>query len=199
MTSRIAFASIVLFSQVSVFAQSDGLAIPKAPPSVDLNDLAIVQLFEESGTKNLRVRKINFKTTTSLRTVPDTTQIVEQRTRKVKVNGEEVEQTYTVLVPVTTMKDVMEISHEPSEETSHEKLDEMQVYNLLGRIVDQDEWKTAFAKPKRVFIVYKPVDAKFKLEPFYIGVLRPDTLFVCLPEKKDSEVENADATNDDKP
>lgn len=199
MTSRIAFASIVFFAQASVFAQSDGLALPKAPPSVDLNDLAIVQLFEESGTKNLRVRKIKFKSTTTLRTVPDTTPILQQRTRKVKVNGEEVEQNYTVLVPVTTMKDVMGISHEPVDETSHEKLDEVQVYNLLGRIVDQDEWKTAFAKPKRVFIVNKPVDSRFKLESFYIGVLRPDTLFVCLPKQNESEVEKADATNDDKP
>lgn len=121
---------------------------------------------------------------TTSRTVTSYTS--ETRTRTVNINGEKVEQEYTVQVPVTQIVQRKE-NFTPTDQQRSVQISTVQAFDLKGQPVDVKVWTKRLENPTHVLLLKEPINESNRLNPFYSSILREDTLLLFLASKDGPE------------
>lgn len=157
------------------------LLVPILRPVVDfgsvVGNVVSAKVVDSNGEKVLLVVKFGQD-----ETVTDTsTQIgykPETRTRTVNVNGEVREEKYTIQVPYATT-----VTNERKTLTEKDRsipIDQVQAFDLQGKLVKESVWTKRLATPKHVLLLKKPLSETDKLNAFYVELLREDVLLLFL-------------------
>jgi hypothetical protein len=107
------------------------------------------------------------------------------------VNGKEVEQTYTVLVPVTTQEPIKATNADrfvPDDQSRTHPAKLIQAFDLNGNKLDPEAWMKQLEKPKHVLLLRAPMTAENRIDPFFSAILKEDTILLYL-EKSPTEEE----------
>jgi hypothetical protein len=153
----------------------------KKPLPFELGDLVLAKISD--GAKGAQLVALVEQTRAEEREVQVTVLRQEQKTRKVLVGEgdqkKEVEQTYTVSVPVTESRNIVTQVPIGKKPTSY-AMEQIKIYKLDGTIVQLEEAKKLLEKMQPVFLVQQP-QAEFKpLEELYLRALNPNCLIVML-------------------
>jgi hypothetical protein len=184
MARRIGFLAMVL-SCVLVQAQPPYATLTDATmsraPVVELgpivSNVVLAKVQPSEPEKELTIVKFG-RAVTPQKTNKVTQFRVEQRTRKVVVNGNEVEQTYNVNVPFVT--EVENPNFTPTEQSRSIPVSRVQAFDIRGKVVEPTEWMKALETPNTVLLINAPMDATHQLHPFFVQILRPDILLLHL-------------------
>jgi hypothetical protein len=110
----------------------------------------------------------------------------ETRTRTVNINGEKVEQEYTVQVPVTQVVQ-RKVNFTPTEEQRSVPVSMVQAFDLKGQPVDIKVWTKRLENSTHVLLLKEPINDSNRLNAFYASILREDTLLLFLASKDGPE------------
>ena len=116
------------------------------------------------------------------REVQKTVMSTETRVRSVTSNGKTEEVPYTVQVPVTVVEQqTYNIRRPLGSERFEVGIDKIKAWDLAGKAIDGAELAAKLKAPASV--IAKEDDPKnFKaIDPFYLSVLRPDTIMIYIP------------------
>ncbi|MEQ1824571.1 MAG: hypothetical protein ABL921_01440 [Pirellula sp.] len=179
-----AFWLVVAFCASSmVVAQSDAVLVPKAPLNVSLDDLAVVKILQVDSEPMVVVAKFIQKETVAITMVREISYLQEKRKRTVTVDGKQVEQEYTVNIPVSTDKPTTVKNFTPTRQERFCTVNGVQVFDLNGKLVEPDVWTKLLQKPRHVLLLKEPIGEKNPLDPFYVSIIREDTLLMFLPKQ----------------
>ena len=163
------------------------LVAPTAQPVIDLGEVVInvviAKVQTDGSEPELLIAKFGGKEAIATRPRTVTTYTAETRTRIVNVNGEKVEQTYTVQVPVTQVVQQKE-NFTPTENERSVPVNMIQAFDLKGKRLDQAVWTKHLETPKHVLLLREPLNESNRLNPFYASLLREDTLLLFLASKE---------------
>ncbi len=164
-------------------AQSDTTLVPNQPISVSFEDLAVVKIVDVDSKPNVAVAKFSQKATVTSMTVREVTYLQEKRKKTVTIDGKQVEQEYTVQVPVYTDKPKTVNNFTPDRQERFCPVSGVQVFDLKGKLIEPAVWGKLLDKPRHVLLLKDPVGEKNPIDPFYMSVIREDTLLVFLPRQ----------------
>jgi hypothetical protein len=165
-----------------------GFAVPLQKPAtpvqqvVNLGDVVInvviAKVQGDGKDAELTIAKFGGKEASPVPRVA-TTFKPETRTRKVEVNGETQEVTYTVHVQVTTVSNTKE-NFTPTEQDRSVPVSTVQAFDLKGNLLSTAEWTKRLETPQHVLLLREPINESNKLNPFYAAILREDTMLLFL-------------------
>ncbi|MEM7316852.1 MAG: hypothetical protein AAF497_27285, partial [Planctomycetota bacterium] len=171
--------------------------------------VATTTMRPEQRTRVVNVQKM--RTEQRTREVPVTEFKEETRTRTVKVDGkdveqdytvkvpvvkavtqdytvqvpytEQVEQAYTINVPVTKNVEQSYVVSVPSEpEPLTVPVSELQAWDIRGKQVETDVVADHLSKPTAAFLLRRPLpDGGLNIDPSHLAVIRKDVLFLYSP------------------
>lgn len=158
-----------------------GMAMRHKPLPFELGDLVLAKL--DVSAKGAQLVALVEQTRTEERDVPVTTVRQEVRTRKVTVGEgdqkKEVDQTYTVSIPVTENRTVTVPVSVGKKPTTY-AMDQIKIYKLDGTVVQLGEAKQLLEKMQPVFLIQQPQTEFKPLEELYLRALNPNCLVVIL-------------------
>jgi hypothetical protein len=167
-------------------AEPVAVARQKAQPVINLGDVVInvvIAKVQNVGVEpELLIAKFGgkeadaapFKNVTVLKT--------ETRTRTVlNAEGKQVEQSYTVQIPVVTQVANRKENVTLSEENRSVPFRTVQAFTSAGNPVDKEVLMKRLQNPTHVLLVKEPINESNKLNPFYASILRDDILLLFLP------------------
>lgn len=183
MLNRFVFI-IACFVALPSFAQEAAKQpswMPKSfPYSFDLGDVSVAKISADNKTVQFARPKLEYVMGT--REVQKTVMTTETKTRKVIVDGKEQRQDYTFQVPVTVAEQhTYNIRRPLGSERFEVGIDKIKAWDLAGKAIDGAELAAKLKAPASV--IAKEDDPKnFKaIDPFYLSVLRPDTIMIYIP------------------
>lgn len=199
MTKDITFA-VAIFACSFAQAQPPEALVRRIPPvaqpaqqvqqvinlgAVVIN-VVIAKVQTDGSEPELLIAKFGGKeaNATTSRTVTSYTS--ETRTRTVNINGEKVEQEYTVQVPVTQIVQRKE-NFTPTNQQRSVPVSTVQAFDLKGQPVDVKVWTKRLENPTHVLLLKEPINESNRLNPFYASILREDTLMLFLASKDGPE------------
>jgi hypothetical protein len=156
----------------------------RLPPVINLGDVvsnvAIAKVQSDGGKSELRIAKFGIKPSSAPKTVTKVSFAVETRTRTVRVNGNDVQQTYTINVPVYENEVVPSESAPAELNRSVAEVSKVQAFDLKGNRVVTERWTKMLEKPTHVLLISEPLNETNRLDPFYTAILREDILLLYL-------------------
>jgi hypothetical protein len=183
MPSRIVLIILCLIALPS-FAQEAGKTpswMPKSfPGTFDFANLSIARISADGKTVQVARPKIQNQTRT--RTVNKTVIASETRTRTVSDGGVEKTETYQVEVPHTVSEEQMYNVRFPSGSDRFDvAMDKVRALDLSGNAIDGNALAARLRKPAYVLAMEGDAGNYTAIDPFYVNVLRPDTIVMFLP------------------
>lgn len=174
--------SLVFLFPAQILAQEETKApswVPKSGPHsiyIHLENVSIAKASQDG--KAIHIAKPKFAAETHVRTVAKTVQKPEQRVRNVEKDGKVVEETYTVLVPVTLEEAQTYVVYKPMGFGKFKiSLEQVRAWDVSGKIIDADDLVKRLENSTNVLAVEHYGDF-VPLDPFYRSVLRPDTIVI---------------------
>jgi hypothetical protein len=155
-------------------------------PGFKFDDVAMAKVVTKDDAELVRIMKSGF----DLNVEPVNVTVVEvheqKRTRVVNVNGVEKERTYTVQVPVRTVKTVMQNVLAQQGERHLFPIGKVKVWDIDGIRLSTAQMRKSLETVKHVFLVTPKSDGSFSVDPYYQSVLNSEVLFVFanFPEPK---------------
>jgi hypothetical protein len=152
---------------------------PKSfPANFDFANLSIARMSADKKTVQFARPKIASEMRT--RTVVKTVMQTVTKTRTVMVGGNEENQTYTEEVPVSVQEEQAYTVRFPSgSERFDVTIDKISAMDLSGTAIDGTALATKLQKPAYVMAM----EGSFTgIDPFYLNLLRQDTIVICVPQ-----------------
>jgi hypothetical protein len=183
MVNRLAFCILCLVAMPSFAQQTEKTPswLPKTfPGAFDFANLSISKISADGKTMQIARPKIQAETRT--RTIAKTVFRKETRERTVSEGGEEKTVTYDVTVPMTVMEEQAYIVRFPSGSDRFEvAMDQVSALDLSGNPIDRNALASRLQKPAYVLAMEGNAKSFTAIDPFYLNVLRADTLVIFLP------------------
>ena len=178
------FGFVFAFCTYSIApAQSETTLVPNKPIIVSFEDLAVVKVLQVDSKPTVAVAKFIQKATVSSMMVREVTYLQEKRKKTVTIDGKQVEQEYTVQVPVYTDKPTTVKNFTPDRQERFCPVSGVQFFDLKGKLVEPAVWGKLLEKPRHVLLLKEPVGEKNPIDPFYMSIIREDTLLMFLPKQ----------------
>lgn len=164
-------------------AQSENPLIPKKPLRVSLEDIAVLKIVQVDSKPVFAIAKFIQNEKALTPQAIEVTFVQEKRTQKVTIDGKEVEREYTVQIPVTNRVSASTKNFLPTPQDRLCPVQDAQVFDVHGKVVERELWPKLFEKPRHVLLLKEPIGEDNPLDPFYMSVIREDTLLVFLPKQ----------------
>ena len=167
-----------------VNAQEATTTRPTKPPLVHLGQTHLAVLVESAEEPTVELTGHRLTAEQIERTLPVTRMVQEERIRVVTKDGQEVEQKYTVQVPVrVSITERVSVAVPGAEKVTRIPAKLLQAWDLDGEQVDTPALLKRLASPQHVIVITEPVREKqVPIDPFYRSVLKKDLLFVYAPK-----------------
>jgi len=154
---------------------------------VDVGDVVvnvvIAKVLTEGTEPKLIVAKFGGKESSANRPATTTSFRDEKRTLKVMVGDEQIEQIFTVNIPVTTVVNQKQ-NFTPTEQNRSLPVSYVQAFDLKGNPVEASQWTKRLETPQHVLLLSSPIAETNKLNSFYASILREDMLMLFLGQQK---------------
>ncbi|MEZ6078022.1 MAG: hypothetical protein R3C56_20840 [Pirellulaceae bacterium] len=151
--------------------------IPKSfPDSLDLASLSIAKIIADK--KAVQIARPVLEITTKTKQVTRTVMQAETRTRQVGDMTED----YTVQVPVVVVETIQYGERIPrGAERIDVPINKAEACDLAGNLIDATTLAARLQKPAYVLAIVGDLKTFQPIDPFYLNVLRPDTIVIFLP------------------
>lgn len=178
---RFLFA-LMICSYFSVVVAQDAL-MPRDEPKVNLRNTAIAKIESIEGTKTIVIKSPEWVDEVRQRDVTVTRTLNEARTRTVTREGKQIEEAYTVKVPVSSVQAqdytvrILTGKYLPDLIIP---VNNATVWKVTGEKLGTDDIEEMLAKATLV-VLYNEAD--YHPDPFYVGVLNPNLLLIRFENK----------------
>lgn len=148
---------------------------------VSLEDVCIAKA--SADKKSIQIAKPKFQMETRTMVVEKTIYQTETRSRTVKRNGKDVEEMYTVSVPVTVAEEVTKTVKIPSSGTAKATvpLDRVTGWGLAGNSIAPADLLENLSSTRHVFVLERDITSPLEaMDPFYRSVLDPEAIILVV-------------------
>lgn len=180
------FLAFAFVGQPGVCQEQD-IFEPTTAPKLTLSDICVARIDSTEGETMVSIQVPKFRPTTKEETFSVTRHIAEVRERVRLIEGRQVTEQITVMVPVVEQV-VREVTVLESDGFTVTKasLSSLVAKSLNGTTVTSEELAQQLEMPTHVFLLRSPWDEDNPpIGDYYRSVLRRDVLFVYIsPEKR---------------
>lgn len=176
-----------LLCATTCYGQED-IFEPDDVPVVKFSDVCVAKIARQDTRTVVSIQVPKFRPATRTETVDVTRHVAETRTRVRRIEGRDVQETFTVLVPIKTQVERAVTYFESDGFTVREaNLASIEARTVSGELISTEDLEQRLQMPTHVMLLRAPWGDHPPIDDYYRSILRSDLVFLYLKPGDEQE------------